>query len=39
MARLRHIPQQGESIIEAGFRFTVEEATDRSIVKLRVEPV
>jgi CBS domain containing-hemolysin-like protein len=38
-ARLRHIPQQGESIIEAGFRFTVEEATDRSIVKLRVEPV
>jgi len=39
MARLRHIPQEGESIIEAGFRFTVEEATDRSIVKLRVEPV
>jgi CBS domain containing-hemolysin-like protein len=39
MVRLRHIPQQGESIIEAGFRFTVEEATDRSIVKLRVEPV
>jgi CBS domain containing-hemolysin-like protein len=38
MARLRHIPKQGESIVEAGFRFTVEEATDRSIVKLRVEP-
>ena len=38
MARLRHIPKQGESIVEAGFRFTVEEASDRSIVKLRVEP-
>ena len=38
MARLRHIPKQGESIVEAGFRFTVEEATDRAIVKLRVEP-
>ena len=38
MARLRHIPKEGESIVEAGFRFTVEEATDRAIVKLRVEP-
>ncbi len=38
MARLRHIPQQGESIVESGFRFTVAEATDRAIVKLRVEP-
>jgi CBS domain containing-hemolysin-like protein len=38
MARLRHIPQEGESIVESGFRFTVEEATDRAIVKLRVEP-
>jgi len=38
MARLRHIPKKGESIVEAGFRFTVEEATDRAIVKLRVEP-
>lgn len=38
MARLRHIPKQGESIVESGFRLTVEEATDRGIVKLRVEP-
>lgn len=38
MARLRHIPKQGESISESGFRFSVEEATDRSVVKLRVEP-
>jgi CBS domain containing-hemolysin-like protein len=39
MARLRHIPQEGESIEEAGFRFTVTEATDRAVVKLQVEPV
>jgi len=38
MARLRHIPKQGESVVESGFRFTVEEATNRAIVKLRVEP-
>ena len=38
MARLRHIPGEGESIVEAGFRFTVTEATDRAVVKLRVEP-
>jgi len=39
MVRLRHIPKQGESITEAGHRFTVEEATDRAIVKLRVEAI
>ena len=38
MSRLRHIPVEGESILEAGFRFTVTEATDRAVVKLRVEP-
>ncbi len=38
MVRLRHIPDEGEFIIEAGFRFTVAEATDRAVVKLRVEP-
>jgi CBS domain containing-hemolysin-like protein len=38
MARLRHIPGEGESIVESGFRFTVTEATDRAVVKLRVEP-
>ena len=36
MARLRHIPKEGESILESGYRLTVEEATERSIVKLRV---
>jgi len=38
MARLRHIPQEGESLNEAGFRFTVAEASDRAVLKLRVEP-
>ena len=35
--RLRRIPRQGEFISEAGYRFTVEQATERSVVKLRVE--
>jgi putative hemolysin len=38
MARLRHIPREGESLDEAGFRFTVAEASDRAVVKLQVEP-
>ena len=37
MARLRHIPDEGETITESGYRFTVEQATDRVILKLRVE--
>lgn len=37
MARLRHIPEQGESILEAGYRFTVQEATERSVKKVRIE--
>jgi putative hemolysin len=36
-ARLRHIPKRGEYVIESGYRFTVEQATERSITKLRVE--
>ena len=39
MARLRHIPEEGEYIVESGYRFTVQEATERTIVKIRVEPV
>lgn len=39
MARLRRIPETGESIVESGYRFTVEGATDRAIEKLKVEPV
>lgn len=37
MTRLRHIPRKGEYITESGYRFTVDEATERSIDKLRVE--
>ena len=39
MARLRHIPREGEEIVESGYRFIVQEATQRTVVKLRVEPV
>ncbi|MDJ0956355.1 MAG: hemolysin family protein [Arenicellales bacterium] len=39
MARLRRIPEKGESIVESGYRFTVEEASERVISKLRVESV
>ncbi len=38
LSRLRHIPTEGEHIVEAGYRFIVAEATPRAIVKLRVEP-
>ena len=37
--RLRHIPVIGESVEEAGWRFTVEEANERAVVKLRAERV
>ena len=38
MARLRRIPREGDYIVELGYRLTVVEATDRSMLKLRVEP-
>lgn len=38
LARLRHIPREGEFVIEEGHRFTVVEASERASVKLRVEP-
>jgi CBS domain containing-hemolysin-like protein len=37
MARLRHIPSPGESIVESGCRFVVEQASERSVEKLRIE--
>jgi CBS domain containing-hemolysin-like protein len=36
-SRLRHIPVAGESITESGWRFTVTEANERAVLKLRVE--
>lgn len=38
MARMRRIPREGDYIVEMGFRLTVVEATDKTLVKLRVEP-
>ncbi len=38
LARLRRIPEEGEHVVEAGYRFTVTKATRREILKLRVEP-
>ena len=37
LARLRRIPEEGEFIVEDGYRFTVQEANERTIIKLRVE--
>jgi CBS domain containing-hemolysin-like protein len=37
ITRLRHIPREGEFIVESGYRFTVVKATERGAVKLRVE--
>ncbi len=36
MARCRHLPRPGESIVISGYRFTVEEATRRTLLKVRV---
>lgn len=38
MARLRRIPRIGDYVIELGYRMTVAEATERTLLKLRVEP-
>lgn len=35
-ARLRHIPVVGESITQAGWTFTVTEASERAVIKLRI---
>ncbi|RRQ21578.1 hemolysin family protein [Thiohalobacter thiocyanaticus] len=35
-ARLRHIPAVGESITREGWTFTVTEASERAVVKLRI---
>lgn len=37
MARLRYIPKEGETIIESGYRFAVEKATERSILSMCAE--
>ncbi len=37
MSQLGHIPEQGEYLIEQGYRFIVEERTERAIVSLKIE--
>lgn len=39
VAHLRHLPAAGEFVVQSGCRFTVEEATERGILKLRVEKI
>ena len=39
IAHLRHIPQKGESILQGGYRFTVEEVNERSVNRLHVQRV
>jgi putative hemolysin len=39
ISHLRHIPSEGEYVIQAGHRFTVEQTTERGVVKLRVEKI
>lgn len=36
-SRLRHIPRQGDSVLEQGHRITVLDADERSVLKVRVE--
>ena len=38
VTRLRRIPVRGESIVEADYRFTMEEASERIVLKLQVAP-
>ncbi len=37
MSQLGHIPEQGEYLIEQGYRFAVEERTEKAIVSLKIE--
>jgi len=39
VARLRHIPKEGESISESGYLFKVHQATERAVQKVKVQRV
>lgn len=39
IAQLRHIPQRGESILDANYLFTVEASDERGVQRVRVSPV
>lgn len=36
-SRLRHIPHEGDSVVEQGHRISVLEADERAVIKVRVE--
>jgi CBS domain containing-hemolysin-like protein len=38
LAHLRHIPKPGEYVIDSGYRFMVEEATEKQVVTVRAQP-
>lgn len=38
VAHLRHIPKEGEYIIDSGYRFTVVEASAQSVIRVKAEP-
>ncbi|MFO7963160.1 MAG: hemolysin family protein [Desulfobacterales bacterium] len=38
LAYLRHIPEEGEYIIDSGYRFTVVEASSKSVIRIKAEP-
>jgi len=37
ISRLRHIPKEGDNVMEQGYRLTVLEADERTVLKVRVE--
>jgi len=39
MSQLGHIPDYGESMIDQGYKFSVQERTDKAILKLKIESV
>ena len=39
MTQLGHIPEMGESMTEQGYRFSVDDRTDKAILRLKVERV
>jgi CBS domain containing-hemolysin-like protein len=38
LAHLRHVPKEGDYIVDSGYRFTVVEATPKAATKVRAEP-
>jgi CBS domain containing-hemolysin-like protein len=37
-AYLKHIPREGEQIVDSGYRFTAVETTEKGVVTVRAEP-